>query len=104
MQISETNNEPPLILKFPEGVFGWKALLILGTIETGLQHWARFKRQNSSWSDLNINSRLGVTASPGSLISDDEIPKPGDQDLILTLKGFFDDIEDGFHNLGHFFI
>ena len=47
-------------------------------------------------------SRLGVTASPGPLISDDEIPKPGDQHLILTLKGLFDYIEDGFHNLGHF--
>jgi hypothetical protein len=72
-----------------------------------LEKWmqcARFKRQNSSWSDLNITSRLGVTASSGSLISDDEISKPGDQDLILTLKSFFDDIEDGFQNLGRFLI
>ena len=76
--------------------------MIPRTIDTGLQHWARFKRHNSSRSDLKMISRLGVTASPGPLISDDEIPKPGDQHLILTLKGLFDYIENGFHNLGHF--
>ena len=77
--------------------------MISWTIEIALQHWARVKPQNSSWSDLDTISCLDVTASPRSLISDDEISKSGDQDLIFTLKGFFNYIEDGLHNLGHFF-
>ena len=69
-------------------------------VEDVLQDLAGLERQDPAGADRDLLAGLRVPPRARVLVAHDEVPEAGDLDLLASLEGLLDRVEDGLDDLG----
>src|SRR4051812_28750085 len=69
------------------------------TVERVLENLARLEGQHAASADGDLLPGLRISSCARVLVPNDEVPEPGDLDLLALFQGLFDGVEDRLDNL-----